>query len=199
MTFFFEIYDLVKQNYWNVLTDEQLNNLVRASIEKIIFTPLAVTPGKTQPLEKTLLEVTKSMDDKTKKDFYAKLADTLLANLEPPGRSRLYSAKQTQDLSNTVKNINPAKDRYGDLGISKGATKEEVDAAYKNTEAELNKEAPSPEKDQKLAEVQKSYEILSDAGAKKLLRHHLLPSNDQVLPHICSGYGKSCRQGKQQH
>ena len=168
MSFFFEVYDLVKQNYWNILTDEQLNDLVRQSIEKIVFTPLPVTPGKTQPLAKTLLEVTKDMNDGAKKEFYVKLADTLLANLEPFGRSRLYSAKQTQDLSNTVKNIDPAKDRYGDLGVNKAATKEEIDNAFKQKEQEVQREAPSPEKDEKLAEIQKSYEILNDRDTKKV-------------------------------
>lgn len=168
MNFFFEVYDLIKQNYWNTLTDEQLNDLARLSIEKIIFTPLPVTPGKTEPLEKTLLEVTKDMNDKAKKEFYVKLSDTLLTNLEPSGRSRLYSAKQAQDLSNTVKNIDPGKDWYGDLGVNKGVTKEEIDSAYKKKEEEIQKEAPSPEKDQKLAETQKAYEILNDEDTKKV-------------------------------
>lgn len=168
ISFFLEIYDLIKQNFWNKLSDEQLDNLVKLAIEKLTGTPLPVSPKDKQNLEKTLMEVTKNMSDEQKNEFYPKMADLVLQNLEPFGRSRLYSAKQTQDLSNTVKNIEPGRDRYADLGVTKEATREQIDAAYTTKIQELQKDPPSPEKDIKIAETDKAYAALKDEGAKKL-------------------------------
>lgn len=165
--FFFEIYDMIRQNFWNKLSDDQIDNLVKLAIEKLTGVPLPAGTRDKQSLEKTLLQVTKNMSDDQKKEFYPKLADLVLQNLEPFGRSRLYSAKETKDLSNTINNIEPGADRYEDLGVKKDASKQEIDDAYSTKMKELGKEPASPEKEAKIASTEKAYTTLKDEGAKK--------------------------------
>ncbi len=165
--FFFEIYDLINQNYWNKLSNDQLDTLVKLAIEKLTGQPLPVSSNTRQSIEKTLLGVTKDMSDERKNDFYPKLADLVLQNLEPFGRSRLYSAKETKDLSNTINNIEPGSDRYADLGLSKNATKQEIDNAYKTKLKDFENMPDSPDKVAKVATVEKAYATLKDTAAKK--------------------------------
>lgn len=168
-----EVYDKIKENYWDSISDEQLTNLYKLAAEKItgkpqkletqisldlqgtsISTPAPVI-GQKQALEKMIKNILKDLDETQKKEFSKNLAAAVLANLSPIGRSGLYSEKQEEDLKNTVQNINPDKDLYKDLGLAKGASKDEVEKAFK--------EAP-PEKQKELAYAK---EVLTDDAKKK--------------------------------
>src|SRR3989344_2640055 len=98
--FLTELSDTIKKNYWDKISDEQLSALFKLAKEKV------------------------GSDDAVK------IADVVLANLKPFGRSRLYSKQQETALRQQVENINPDKDLYAALGVPKGATSEEVEKAY---------------------------------------------------------------------
>lgn len=101
-----EIYDKIKENYWNNISDAELKDLFKQATDK-----------------------NGGQEDASNA---ATIAQTVLASLNPPGRSGLFTQKQETELKNKVENINPDKDLYQDLGVSKEATKGAIDVAYQN-------------------------------------------------------------------
>lgn len=124
------------------------------------------TSSKKDALLEMLTDVLKNMDDKQKKDFTVNEAAAVLANLNPFGRSGLYTQKLEQQLKNNVQNINPEKDLYKDLGIAKGSSEQQVKQAYEKKAEELKKES-SPEAQQKLKEVAYAKEVLTQPDRKE--------------------------------
>lgn len=130
--FISEIYDKIKENYWNNISDAELLDLFKLSIEK---NGGSVTVAKFENKVKLLDAI-----DKNKLDLPA-VAQSVLSSLAPLGRSGLYTQKQEEQLKNTVSNINPEKDLYKDLELAKGASEAAVEEAYKKLSA-----GASPEK-----------------------------------------------------
>lgn len=128
-----EIYDKVKENYWDNISDAQLLDLFKLSIEK---NGGAAQVAKFDNKNALLDAVSKNKDIN-----YPAVAQAVLTSLNPPGRSGLYTQKQEEALKNTVSNINPEKDLYKDLGLSKGASETAVIAAFNKLS-----EGASPEK-----------------------------------------------------
>ncbi len=166
--FFFEVYNLVKEKYWNTLSDEQLGNVIKLSAEKIIAKPIETVPTTQNQTRAMLQNIMSTMDDAQKKDFIVKTTDVMLANLEPFGRSRLYTSKAQKELSNTVKNINVNVNHYETLKVEKDAAPEKVEQAYEEKVAELNSKSQTPEVVQEKVEVEKAKEVLVDQGNKKV-------------------------------
>lgn len=165
--FLTEVYDTIKENYWDKIPDEQLLELYTVGTEKFASQIVTQKPKNRADLPKMLKKIISSFpDDAKRKEFSVSLADAVLATLEPAGRSRLYSKKEEVTLSNEVNNISGA-DRYQDLGIAKDASQEAIKKAYEEKTQELTKES-SPEAKQKLAEVNTAYQTLSDEAAKKV-------------------------------
>jgi len=176
LAFLSEIYDTVKENYWDKLTDEQLVNLYVLGTEKLTNQPQPEKPKDKTNLQKMLSKILKEMTtDEKKKDFSSKLADIVLANLQPFGRSRLYSKKEEISLKNNVENKNPEVNQYQVLDVKKDAPLEEVKQTFETKTEELKQEiaketAPEKkaEKQQELTLVQKAYQVLGDQESRKV-------------------------------
>lgn len=166
--FFFEVYDLIKERFWNVLSEEQLGNIVKLSVEKITGSPVEAVPTNKNQTRGVLLKAMSSMDDTQRKEFIVQLTDIMLANLEPFGRSRLYTSKKQQELTNTVKNIDPKTDHYEVLDVPKEAPPEEIETAYQEKANELAAQPQTEEVVQEKAKVEKAFEVLADEGNKNL-------------------------------
>ncbi len=117
-----EIYDKIKENYWNNISDAELLDLFKLSIQK---NGGSVTVAKFENKDQLLDAIGKNTPD------LPSVAQSVLVSLSPAGRSGLYTEKQEQQLKNTVSNINPEKDLYKDLGLAKGASESAVEEAYK--------------------------------------------------------------------
>ena len=183
VAFLFEVYDMIQKNYWDKITDEQLISLYILGTEKLTDKKQEITVKDQKNLENLLLQnISEIKEEEKKKEFTATLADIVLANLQPFGRSRLYSQKEEVDLKNRVENINPEVDQYQVLDVKKDAPVEELKKAFENKSTELKKDT-SVEGQQKLAQVNKAYEILSDeknrdiynqSGAEPTMEYKLL-------------------------
>ena len=112
--FISEIYDKIKENYWNNISDAELLDFFKLSIEKNGGQILASKFENKEKLLKSILEATKEMDEEKKNKFVTIVTGSVLATLNPPGKSGLYTQKQEEQLKNTVENINPEKDLYKD-------------------------------------------------------------------------------------
>lgn len=118
-----EIYDKIKENYWNNISDAELLDLFKLAIQKNGGT---LNVAKLENKEKLLDSAAK-----IKTEALPAIAGSVLSSLAPAGRSGLYTQKQEEQLKNTVSNINPEKDLYKDLGLAKGASEAAVFEAYK--------------------------------------------------------------------
>ncbi len=164
--FLSEVYDKISENYWDKMDDEGLSNIYKLAAEKLTGKTLSLETNDKAGVKNLAAAIMKDMDIAGKIEFSAKLEDVVLANLKPFGRSRLYTTKQEQDLANAVQNVNPEKNLYASLGLEKGASQEEVKAAYEKKAEELKKDQ-TPEAKKKLEEISYAHDVLSSADKKQ--------------------------------
>jgi hypothetical protein len=161
-----EVYEKIQQNYWEKITDEKLSTLFKLAAEKLLEGPQVL---ESQDQTGTLALVEKSISQKSdseKKEFVSSLADVVLANLEPFGRSRLYTSQKEQELKNRVENVNPDVDQYETLGLEKDATPDQIEETYQKAKQELSQEDSSEARD-KLAQIKNAYDTLKDDQARQ--------------------------------
>lgn len=164
--FLSEVYDKIKENYWDNISDAQLLDMFKLSFDKNGGQILTARFENKDKLLSSLNEATKNMTDEQKNKFTATVVGSVLASLNPAGRSGLYTEQLEQQLKNTVQNINPEKDLYKDLGLNKGASAEQVKEASQKKEEELKKQA-SPEAQKKLKEISYAREVLTQEDRKQ--------------------------------
>lgn len=129
--FISEIYDKIKENYWNNISDAELLDLFKLAISQ---NGGNITSAKFEKKDNLLEAINQSivgMDDEKKTKFLSGVSASVLNSLSPVGRSGLYTQKNEEQLKNIVSNINPEKDLYKDLGLTKGASEAAVEEAYK--------------------------------------------------------------------
>ncbi len=155
-----EIYDTIQQNYWEKISDEQLTELFRLAAEKVnSSTPATLATKDKAGLDTLVAGEIKNMSEGGKVTFVSSVADVVLANLQPFGRSRLYTQRLTQDLSNAVHNVDPSTNLYNSLGVDKNASQEQIEKQYQEKSSELSKQN-TPEAKQQLALVNRAHEAL---------------------------------------
>jgi C-terminal processing protease CtpA/Prc len=156
-----EIYDKIKENYWEKISDDKLSNIYLLAVDKLTGGSHALKSRDRSGVEILIEEVLKEIKDDKKVEFSASLGDLVLSNLEPFGRSRLYAQKDEKALSDVVNNINPGTDRLADLGINKDASDVEVKAAFEKK----SKEATTAAEKEKVAQA---YEVLKDGESREI-------------------------------
>ena len=167
LAFLSEIYDKIKENYWDKISDENLTTIFKLGIEKLSGNPVNLKTLNREGIKNSLSAIIKNLDDKKKKEFSVNLANVVLANLSPFGRSGLYTTKQETSLKNSVANINPEKNLYQDIGLSKGAAPEEIQKSYQKNKTLLESQmVGSPEAQKKLEALNYAYGVLSNEGKK---------------------------------
>lgn len=165
--FLLESYDKIKENYWDNISDVQLIELFKLAAEKNGSGPLPTKIDNKDKLISEILSSQNSMNDEQKKKFIANTLAAVLASLNPPGRSGLYTQKLEEQLKNTVENINPEKDLYKDLGVGKGASEAAITDAFQKQQAEL-KSQNTPEAQEKLKQLTYAKDVLTEQDKKKL-------------------------------
>ena len=156
VAFLNEVYNIIEKNHWQTPEDQNLDQIMILGVEKLTGQPQNIDDPNREKAFSLVEDMLTKIDGQEKKnEFAASLADIILANLKPLGRSRLYTQKQEQELSNTVKNIDPSVDQYEALGVEKQATTAEIDQAYE----EKQQQATSETEKQALKQA---YQTLSD-------------------------------------
>lgn len=154
--------ETILENYWDTINEEQFTMLHVRAIEQLTAQPLGDRVKTYDELDAELLTIIEQYpDDEIREEFVTQLADMVLANLEPFGRSRLYSTQLEQELVERVSNIDPEADHYQALEVDKGASDEEIEQAYQQQKEELEAD-DSPEAQEKLAQVEAARQTLAD-------------------------------------
>ncbi|MBI2597479.1 DnaJ domain-containing protein [Candidatus Daviesbacteria bacterium] len=160
-----EIYDKIKENYWNNISDVELLDLFKLSIDRNGGqTDLPKFDNKEKLLD-SVSSITKKMDEEKRNKFITQVAQTVLASLNPPQRSGLFTEKQEEQLKNTVSNINPDKDLYKDLEVNKEASKAAIEQAYQKKSQQLSQDQ-SPKAKEKLKEIAYAKDVLTGQDSK---------------------------------
>lgn len=163
VAFLLEIYDKIKSEYWEDLSDEQLVILFEKAAKKQTVTSDNLLTQDRGGLTKFLTKLLKSMDNQKKKEFSANLVKEVLSNLRPAGRSGLYTQKMGADLKNLVQNINPDKDLYKDIGLDKGASEEKIVEAVNKQIQGFEKQRQQAKTTEEKQEVEKKMETIKYA------------------------------------
>lgn len=156
-----EVYDQIKTNYWEKINDSDLSNLYLLAVDRLTNSSNSLKSKDRSGVEKLLENKIKEIDENKRVEFSASLADLVLANLQPMGRSRLYAQKDAQSLTNTVNNINSGVNRFEQLGIDKSSDDKEVEEAFVKKEAEATSSAEKEE-------LKQAYKTLKDEEGRKL-------------------------------
>ncbi len=165
--FLSEVYNTIKQNYWDNLSDAQMSSLFRVGAENLVGGSYNLKSNDLEGLKKMYSEILARFNEAQKKEFSTKLTNLVLTNLSPQGRSNLYTQSNEKSLQNTVQNKNPEADLYQNFGISKDATENELKDAYSKKAAEIKakKEEPS-QKQTDLEKLDYAYGVLSDKESR---------------------------------
>lgn len=161
-----EAFDKIRENYWDNLSEGQLLDLFKLSIEKATNNPQAVKITSKEELLARFEKAIKNSSDEQKKQLSINVVSTVLASLNPAGRSGLFTQKQEEQLKNTVENINPEKDLYKDLGLNKGASEAAVKQAFEKKSEDLKKEN-TPQAEEKLKTLIYAKEVLGKTDQKQ--------------------------------
>lgn len=169
VSFVDEVYDKIQQNYWEKISDTELSNLFLLATEKVANRRVVLKSQNKNGVETMIGSMVATVSADKKTDFMANIVDVVMANLKPFGRSRLYSAKMSQDLSNNVNNVNPSVNQFQVLGVPTGVTDKQVAEAFQTKEKELAPIAKtSTPAAQKLAEVKQAYKVLKTEDSRQV-------------------------------
>jgi len=167
LEFLSEVYDKIKQYYWDKITDEKLCDLFKRGSEKLTGTPQLLSSYEKKGVLQMLGSVIQGLDSlEKKKEFSAHLANIVLVNLEPLGRSKIFTTQQREDLVNNIQNINPETNLYETLEIEKGASEDEIKESFDKKSSDLEQES-TPEAKKELKDLKYAYEVLSDTQKKE--------------------------------
>jgi len=98
-----EIYEKIKNNYWEKITDEELSRLFKMGAEKITGEIQVIEEKNKEGVKKLVEKIIKNK--KEKEEITSRLSSIVLANLKPIGRSALYTEKKKEELVQRVNNI----------------------------------------------------------------------------------------------
>ncbi len=161
-----EVYDKIKDNYWNNISDAELLDLFKLSLDK---NGGQISIAKFENKDKLLDSITTAtsgMNEEAKLKFLTSVVSSVLSTLQPVGRSGLYTEKQEEQLKNTVANINPEKDLYKDLGLTKGASETAIIKAFNESAQKLSSDSSKEAKDQ-LKQLVYAKDTLTEADKKQ--------------------------------
>lgn len=165
--FLAETYNKIKENYWNKISDEQLAHLYQLAAERTTSQPQSVNKPNLEGIRGVWQNLSATANADLKKEETVKIVSLVLGNLEPFGRSGLYTQKDELTLKNEVQNVNLQKDLYKDLGVGKEASSTAINQAFKKQVADLSKQS-SAEAKQKLKDVEYAHKVLTDQVNKQI-------------------------------
>lgn len=165
--FVLEIYDVVKKEYWQQVTDQQLALLFRDSAQEMIG-GIGLQSEDRNGVQQLITEALAKIKPEQKEMFVTQLVDTALKNLEPVGRSSLYSTEDTQKLANTVNNIDTQVNLLDILEVSQASSPAEIESSFTQKKQELDQaELEEEDKLEQQALLDRAYQTLMDEQAKQ--------------------------------
>ncbi|MFW0837533.1 MAG: S41 family peptidase [Candidatus Komeilibacteria bacterium] len=176
VAFLTEIYDKIQANYWEKISDEQLFNLYKLGAAKLDHEPEVTIANDKTGLRIMLDQIIEQLPDKkAKQEFSVNLATIVLYNLQPTGRSGLYTTQKETALWNNVKNIDPETNLYDTIGVDKNADEKQIASAAQSKANALQQTINNPNADEAtkqaaqtdLEKVQRAQETLTQESSRQ--------------------------------
>jgi C-terminal processing protease CtpA/Prc len=165
-----DVYDIIKANYWQQVQDSDLAQLYQLSLGKALgasTTPALPSADRTGVAQMLAAAMAQATSTAAQAQLAEQVATIALYNLAPAGRSGLLSQQQQTALRDEVSNVHPSTDLYGDLGLAKGASAQDVAQAYAQKESDL-KNATSSDAQAELAQAAYADQVLTNTNSKSL-------------------------------
>ena len=165
-----ELYQVIQTKYWRLLLDDQLAELFLKAANHVTEKEQALVSKDRQGVMALAEGIVgdESRSEAEKDQVIAQWADVVLANLQPFGRSRLFSTNQAAALKNTVDNVRPDSNYFEALEVSPDASAEAVQQAYAEKSQELAQaEVPAEEKQALQEELDRAQVALSTPEDKQ--------------------------------
>jgi C-terminal processing protease CtpA/Prc len=181
-----EAYDDIEASYWQQAGDPQLSQLFQLSLEKAASTssePLATTTRAA--VAQMLYQAFSEQSTTSQEQLAVQTLEVALYNLAPTGRDNLLSNQAQTQLQNTVNNVNPSNDLYGDLGLPDNASSTAVAQAVAQKTAALSATTSAAGK-QELQQVQQAASTLSNPTAKAI--YDQTGAEATVFTHVLNGH-----------
>lgn len=174
LAFLREVKTIINEHYWQHIPESTLTQLFKQGTEKLSGQHLDAKIDTFAKLEPQLTAILRNyQSNEQKQEFTTQLADLVLANLEPHGRSRLYSQRQQQQLKNRVNNIDPDQDHYQTLQVEREAQPKQIQQAYQQKKQDLQKQSKQAtagakqQIQQQLNRVEKARQALVDQANRQ--------------------------------
>lgn len=168
--FVMEGFDSIAKNYWAKLDERELANHFQLSLQKAqnsILMPVLANISRSGAATMIGEALSAATSSEAKKRLALDTLNVALYNLQPIGRNGLLSQTEETAFREDVANVDNSKDLYGDLGLAKGASEEEVKAAYERRAAELSK-VDTAEAKAELERIAYARRVLADPNTKDL-------------------------------
>ncbi|MHB0978265.1 MAG: S41 family peptidase [Minisyncoccota bacterium] len=163
-----EAYDKITKNYWNSPSQYDLSNFFKLAVEKAGGTSVTLATSTRSATADMLAGVFKNATStEARKNLALNVVSLVLYNLQPIGRNGLLSQAQETAFRQNVSNVDPSKDLYQNLGLEKGATPKEINQAYEQKAAVLEK-ATTTEAEAELKAVAYARSVLTNPNSKQL-------------------------------
>ncbi len=167
ISFLLEVYDKINDNYWQESEENNLITTYAKGVEKLTKEPQNWDCQDKQCLQKQLKKIINNLDEDKRENFSSQLADIVLANLQPFGRSRLYIQKDELALKKQIQNQTD-EDFYQQLGIDKGVSSEKINQIAEEKITELERKGlDSPEAKKEIKSLERAQQVLGDEQARK--------------------------------
>lgn len=171
--FLAEVYELIEKHYWEHPDDYDLDGLFEAAVGHLANQPMTLSDsgvgGVLQLVDDTIDNIHRDPSQQEKNEFVVELAELVLNNLQPFGRSGVYTEELEEQLSQAVHNIDPDADLYATLGTEAGAQTQDIQEQYEEKREELSQrlQQDEPEAQEQLAELEYAAEVLLDPESRE--------------------------------
>ncbi|HTR18832.1 MAG TPA: S41 family peptidase [Candidatus Paceibacterota bacterium] len=163
-----EAFDDIKAQYWQTASEADLASLFQLSLAKAANVPNESLATSTRAaVAQMLSQAFSGLSTTSQEQLALQTVQVALYNLAPNGRDQLLTSQARTDLQNTVDNVNPAEDLYGELGLPSGASSAQVEQAYAQKSATLAATTSEAGK-QELAKVEQAHATLSNPTNKAI-------------------------------
>lgn len=169
--FSMELYDTIKEHYWQDLNADQFATLYRESARRVLsqveggsVSGIATTTrtGIAQMMHDTYQTVPGNM----RRDVAVTHAQMVLQNLQPAGRSRLLTKVEEQKFRDDVANKDPKQKLYDVAGVNKSSSTEEIQREIAQKQEKLAQKDTKQAKEQ-LQQLDEAKEVLTDEQNKE--------------------------------
>ncbi|MDP4008877.1 MAG: S41 family peptidase [bacterium] len=161
VAFLGEAYGIIRENYWQKVSDEDLSNLFSQGIGQVGGKSYQLKQGEQNErgVRRIAASAMVGMSAEERETFVTTLTHLILQSLPPEGLSALYAPEQREELTQMVNNVDTQEDLYARIGADQNASLEEIQETY----VQKKEEAETPEE---LQQLERALDVLTDEQAR---------------------------------